>query len=209
MSVLKRIAFYQDRRDEAPNQELARDLARKKDKAGVQEIAANLADKNRNVRSDCLKVLYEIGYLDPGLIAPFAEDFLSLLDDKNNRMVWGAMIGLGTIAELNPGPIWKSIDRVLDAIDEGSVITQVWGIRAVARAAASSAAHIKAVTPRLQGYLKTCVPRDVPTHLESMLPVIQKADWSSWDRVLESRKKGMTVSHLARLKKTLKKIPWM
>jgi len=32
MSVLDRIAHFQNRRDEVPNQELARDLAKKKDR---------------------------------------------------------------------------------------------------------------------------------------------------------------------------------
>ena len=63
MSVLSRIAFFQNRRDEVPNQELARELAASKDAAGIAEIAANLWNKNRNVSSDCLKVLYEIGYM--------------------------------------------------------------------------------------------------------------------------------------------------
>jgi hypothetical protein len=78
MSALEKIAFYQNRRDEVPNQELARQLAQFRDQSGIDEIAANMANKNSNVRSDCLKVLYEIGYLDPTLIAPYVEDFLRL-----------------------------------------------------------------------------------------------------------------------------------
>jgi len=35
----------QNRRDEVPNQELARELARKKDRKGIQEIVDNLANK--------------------------------------------------------------------------------------------------------------------------------------------------------------------
>ena len=42
MSVLNRLATSLGRRDEVPNQELARDLAAKKDKVGVREIAENL-----------------------------------------------------------------------------------------------------------------------------------------------------------------------
>ena len=69
MSTLEKIAFYQNRRDEVPNQLLAKELAATKNKEGIREIAANLENKNKNVRSDCLKVLYEIGYLEPGLIS--------------------------------------------------------------------------------------------------------------------------------------------
>jgi hypothetical protein len=68
-----------------PNQELARELAAREDRAGVREIAENLWNPEPNVRSDCLKVLYEIGYLRPDLVAPYAGDFLKLLGGRNNR----------------------------------------------------------------------------------------------------------------------------
>ncbi|MCI0618234.1 hypothetical protein L0244_35095, partial [bacterium] len=99
MSVLNKIAYFQNRRDEVPNQMLARELAEKKNKKGIREIAENLWSENQNVQSDCLKVLYEIGFLNPNLIAEYAGDFLKLLKSKNNRMVWGSMIALSTIAK--------------------------------------------------------------------------------------------------------------
>jgi hypothetical protein len=207
MSVLNRIAFYRNRRDEVPNQELAADLARRRDVAGVKEIAENLRSKNKNVRSDCLKVLYEISYKEPELVAPYATDFLALLDDENNRMIWGAMIALATIAELNPKPIWKEVEKVTGAIDDGTLITLVWGVRTLARVAAGDTRRSKSILPKLQQYLKSCNPRDVPTHLESMIPIIQGSNWKSLEKIVESRKSEMTASHLSRLKKVLKKVP--
>ena len=65
--MLDRIAFFQNRRDEVPNQLLAKELAETENKVGIKEIAENLQNKNQNVQSDCLKVLYEIGYLKPDL----------------------------------------------------------------------------------------------------------------------------------------------
>ncbi len=59
MTVLQSIAFYQNCRDEAPNQELAQLLTEGYDRQGIQEIAENLWHTNPNVQSDCLKVLYE------------------------------------------------------------------------------------------------------------------------------------------------------
>ena len=41
MSALEKISYFQQRRDEVPNQDLARELARDKDQAGIAEIAAN------------------------------------------------------------------------------------------------------------------------------------------------------------------------
>ena len=137
MTVISGIAFYQNRRDEVPNQELARQLAKSENRTGIHEIAENLWNKNKNIRSDCLKVLYEIGYLRPDLIADYVNDFLKLLKNKENRLVWGAMIGLATIADLRPYEIWGQIDDVIDAVDKGSLITVVWGVKTIAHVAAA------------------------------------------------------------------------
>jgi len=135
MSVINTIAYYQNRRDEVPNQELAHQLAESENNAGIREIAENLWNKNKNIRSDCLKVMYEIGYIRPDLIADYVNDFRKLLIDKENRMVWGAMIGLATIADLRPHQIWKKIDSVINAVDRGSLITVVWGVKTLAHVA--------------------------------------------------------------------------
>lgn len=207
MAVLKQISFYQNRRDEVPNQELARKLARTADKPGIREVADNLTNKNRAIQSDCLKVLYEIGYLKPRLIAPYVKDFLGLLAEKNNRMVWGAMIALASIAEIRHEEIWNQVDNVVAAIDNGTLITLVWGIRTLARAASMSSRRTKIILPKLQTYLRTCKARDVPTHLESMLPVIDGMSWPALKQTVEARRTEMAASHLSRLKKVLKQIP--
>ncbi|HEY5269144.1 MAG TPA: hypothetical protein VII97_02325, partial [Anaerolineales bacterium] len=147
MSTLDKIAFSQNRHDEVPNQILARELAETKNKDGIREIVENLGNKNKNVRSDCLKVLYEIGYLDPGLIADYGNDFLKLLKSKDNRMVWGAMIGLATIAGRHPKEIWEQIDDVICITESGTVITLVWGMRALARVAAADENYKENIFP--------------------------------------------------------------
>ena len=128
-SVLNQIAYFQDRRDEVPNQLLAKELAAKKNKKGVAEIADNLWSDNANIQSDCLKVLYEVGYLSPALIADYVDDFLKLLEHKNNRLVWGAMIALSTIADLRPDEIYKQLSVVRTAMESGTVITMDNGVK--------------------------------------------------------------------------------
>ena len=51
MSVLARLACMQERRDEAPNKSLARDLAEKRDIEGIREIAENLWNKDKNIQT--------------------------------------------------------------------------------------------------------------------------------------------------------------
>jgi hypothetical protein len=204
MSVLDQIAFYQERRDEVPNQELAYKLAAAKDKAGIREIAENLWNKNKNVQSDCLKVLYEIGYIDSDLIADYVEDFLKLLNSKNNRMVWGAMIALGTIAVKRPHEIWTHIDDVIRVVDHGTVITVVWGIKVLAAVAAAGEIYSRKLFPFLLAQLQKCIPRDVPTHAENMLGAVNASNQQEFLAVLTARQPEMSASQLARLKKVFR-----
>jgi hypothetical protein len=73
LAALNKIAYFQNRRDEAPNQVLARQLVDAHDREGVGELAENLWNKNSNIRNDCIKTLYEVGYLAPELILLVSE----------------------------------------------------------------------------------------------------------------------------------------
>jgi len=206
MSVLNQIAFYQDRRDEVPNQELARKLAAARDTAGIQEIAENLWNKDRNIHSDCLKVLYEIGYLDSELIAGYVVDFLKLLKSKNNRMVWGAMIALGTIADKRPHEIWGNIDDVIRTVDQGTVITVVWGVKVLAVVATADENYSRKIFPILIAQLRKCIPRDVPTHAESMLCAVNAGNQPEFLAVLAARQPEMSPAQVNRLKKVIRMV---
>jgi hypothetical protein len=206
MTVLERIAYYQDRRDEVPNQELARDLAQNKDQAGIQEIAAQLWNKNKSVRSDCLKVLYEIGYIDPVLIADYADDFLRLLQDRQNRMVWGAMIGLATIAPLRPEKIGAALDDVLAAVEKGSVITVVWGIRTLSIVATADSSDRERIWPFLMQHLQRCGPRHVPVHAEDIARAVDSSNKDEFLSVLASRQAELSATQASRLKKVLRAV---
>ena len=187
MSVLNRIAYFQNGRDEVPNQQLARELAATKNTDGIREIAHNLWNKNRNVQSDCLKVLYETGYIDPDLIADYVGDFLNLLNSKNNRMVWGGMIALATIADRKPHEIWERIDDVITATEHGSLITVVWGVKTLAKVASADRTYSQKIFPVLINQLRSRIPRDVPTHAESMLCAVDAGNKQEFLSVLESR----------------------
>ena len=204
MSILNRIAYFQNRRDEIPNQELARDLATSKDKKGIQEIAENLWNKDKNVRADCIKVLYEIGYIDPILIADYAEDFVRLLKSANNRMVWGGMTALGSIAALKAEMIYLHLDEIRRAIAEGSVITVDNGILTLARAAAQSDEISVVIFPYLLEHLRTCRPKDVAQHAEKTLVAVNATNRDPFISALEKRLEDLSGAGLARVKKVIK-----
>jgi len=204
MSVLDKIAFYQERRDEVPNQELARQLAETKDLAGIQEIAENLWNKNSKIQSDCIKVLYEIGYLAPELVAPYVGDFLKLLRSRNNRLVWGAMIALSAVARIAADEIYPDWGEIWKAMERGSVITVDAGVLTLAEVAASGSERCREIFPYLLDHLRTCRPKDVPQHAEKILPAVDSSNKDEFIRILEKRMDDMTPSQASRLRRVIK-----
>ena len=204
MSVLNRIAHFQNRRDEVPNQELARDLAAKKDRAGIREIVEHLWDKNANVAADCVKVLYEVGYIDPALIGGYVDDFVKLLKGRNNRLVWGGMIALAESARANPDALFQNLAEIKKAMDAGSVITVDSAVKALALTASAKAEYNTAIFPTLLKHLQTCRPKDVAQHSEKTLPAVNAANKGKFIAALEKRMEDLSGSALARAKKVIK-----
>jgi hypothetical protein len=203
MSVLNRLAHSRGRRDEVPNQELARELAAKKDKAGIREIAENLWSKDKNIQADCIKVLYEIGYLDPALIAGYVDDFAKLLKSRNNRLVWGGMTALSEAARVEPRAVFKHVDAIKQAKETGSVITVDNAIAALARIGAA-AKYNKTVFPYLLKHLASCRPKEVSQHAEKTLPAVTVSNKAEFIKVLEKRMVDLSGPGLTRVKKVIK-----
>jgi hypothetical protein len=204
MSVLNKIAFFQSRRDEIPNQELARNLAQTRNAADIREIAANLWNKEPNIQSDCLKVLYELGYLAPELIVEYVDDFIRLLKHRNNRMVWGGMIALTTIAGLQADKIFPHVDEIIKTMEAGSVITMDNGIRTLALVASQKDEYRQAIFPYLLEHLESCRTKEVPQHAEKSLPAVTSGNKSDFIGVLEKRLEDSSTSQAVRLKKIIK-----
>ena len=204
MSTLSRIAYFQNRRDELPNQELARELAESEDRAGIQEIAENLWNANPSVQSDCLKVLYEIGYLRPELVADYTGDFIKLLKSRNNRLVWGAMIALSTIATLRADELYPHSAEIQWAMDSGSVITRDNGVKVLAAIAGVKTEYRLALFPFLLNHLETCRPKDVPQHTESILPAVDAQTREAFIAVLKRRMDDLSGTQMARVNKVIK-----
>ena len=187
MSVINKISYYQNRSDEIPNQELAKELAVENNKVGIKEIAENLWNENSKIQANCIKVLYEIGYLKPELVADYAEEYLQLLFSKNNRMVWSGMIALSTIAEVKADYIFNHFEEIKTAINKGSVITKDAGILAFANAAAQKEEYSKTIFPFLIEHLMNCRPKDVPQHSEKIVIAVNDDNKKLFVKIVKDR----------------------
>jgi len=202
--ALERIAHFQGRRDEVPNQDLARDLATRKDRKGIREIADNLWNKDKDIQADCVKVLYEVGYISPSLVSEYAEDFVRLLKSRNNRLVWGGMIALATVAELKAEVVFTHLEEIRKAMDSGSVITVDNAVLALARAASKRDEYRRVIFPHLVKHLKTCRPKDVPQHSEKTLPAVAASNKAQFVTTLKGRLDDLSGGGLARVKKVIR-----
>lgn len=204
MPIIEKLASMQNRKDDVPNQELAKEIAKNKDSAAIKEIVENLYNGKKNIQSDCIKVLYEIGYIDPSLIQKYVDDFLKLLGSKSNRLVWGSMIALSTIATLKADKIYENIDMIYSSVKQGSVITVDGGIKTLARVASVNNQFNRHIFPFLMEHLKNCRSKEIPQHSESISVAVNSENSSEFLKVLENRKDGLKTSQLKRVNKVIK-----
>jgi len=206
MNWINKISFYRNIRNEEPNKELAAELAASDNTEGIKEISQYLYDKNKSVASDCLAVLYTIGYTKPVLIKDYTADFLKLLESKNNRMVWGSMIALSTIAEVKPGEIFKSIDLIIETMKKGTLITEVWGIKALVNLSLQNKGYKEELLSLLFDYLEKCRPIDFAKRVETILPIIANSEENEIiSRIIELKTQELTDAQKKKLKAVINK----
>lgn len=206
MNWISKIAFNRNIRNENPNKELAIELVNTNNKEGIEEISKYLFDKNKSVSSDCLSVLYTIGYSKPELIQDYIDDFLKLLESKINRMVWGSMIALSTIAQLKSDYLFKKIDLILRTMSEGTLITEVWGIKLLVNLSIVNVEYKNKLLPILFDYLEKCRPIDFSTRIETILSVIDSHyEIETLNKIITSKSLELTDSQTKKLKTILKK----
>lgn len=190
MSVLNKLATALNRRDEVPNQELAKAIVRTSDKRAVKELVENLVHKDKNIQSDCIKVLYEIGALEPALIAPYYREFGKLLDSKNNRLVWGAMTALDSIAAQEPKGVYGLLAKVLNVADGGSVITRDHAVGILVKLGTLKQ-YADECVPLLIEQLMSCPNNQFPMYAEMSLALVSDKNKAALQKIMTRRLDGL------------------
>lgn len=206
MNVIEKLACALGQRSEIPNIELAKEIAKKKDKKAVADLIALLGNKNKDIQNDAVKVLYETGERDPALIAGYLKSFLGLLEHKNNRLQWGAMTAINAIVPEDPEAVYRFLPDIIDAADKGSVITKdnavniLIGLGGLKKYADDS---FSLLTEQLKkGFIN-----QVPMYAERMLPLVNEKNKPAFIKILRSRINEIEKeSARKRLEKIIKKI---
>lgn len=186
MDILDKIASAHGRQDQILNQELARQIADGNDKKAIGELVEGLQHKKTAVRGDCIKVLYEVGYSNPELIAPHISAFLELLKHKDNRLQWGAMTALDTIAPVNPELVYQSLPEIISVADNGSVITKDHAVGILIQLG-KIAKYANEVFALLNEQLLKSPTNQLPKYAENAMPLINGSNRDTFIRTLTSR----------------------
>lgn len=206
MKVLDKIASALDRRDEVPNQELAKEIVAKADKGAVQVLVENLTNKSKAIQNDCIKVLYEIGERKPDMIAGYSANFLPLLDHKNNRLQWGAMTALNYISTIKPKNIYDNLHKIVGATDHSSVITRDQAVNILINLTAVPEYSENAFSLLLEQLLNSPA-NQLPMYAERAMPFVQEENKESFITALRSRLDDMEKeSKRKRVEKVIKKL---
>ncbi|MCK8058578.1 MULTISPECIES: hypothetical protein [unclassified Fusibacter] len=204
MSYIEQISYLKGIRSEVPNQELAKGLAIANDVAGMDEIASYLFDKNKSIASDCLKVLYEAGYINPQLSSNYIDQYLKLLTSKNNRMVWGAMIAIWNVAKIEHEKVYAHIDKILHLTETGTLITHVTGIKILLALCEVKTSYYDKLYPVLIKYLEACRPIDFGKRVEDYMVILNEDNKDAIVKIVSDRLEHLNKSQLARVKRALK-----
>lgn len=175
MPVIAQLATSMNRRDEEPNIALAKKITAKADHAAVKELISYLWHKDKNIRHDSIKVLYEAAAIHPAMIAPYYNDFIRLIETGNNRMLWGAMTALDYVAQEIPGELFKVLPKIEAGAEKDSVIARDHAVGIFAKLA-SSEKYAKKVLPVLIRQLLTCPLNQLPMYAEITLKHIQQRE---------------------------------
>lgn len=186
MSILNKLSSALQRKDEEPNVELAQAIVQVEDKEAVQELVNNLHNKNKGIQSDCIKVLYEISAIKPDLIAEYSEEFLELLEHKNNRLVWGAMTALDSITLENPRLLASELPKIIAAANKGSVIVRDHAVGILIKLC-SLEGYAHQTLPQLIEQLKDCPSNQLPMYAENAIAIITEKNKPLFTETLLNR----------------------
>ena len=188
--AIDRLASSVNRRDEVPNVRLAESIVKKDDEEAILDLIRNLANKDKEIQSDCIKVLYEVGERKPAMIARFAEEFGALLESKNNRVAWGAMTALDSIAMERPETLHRMMPKIIASANKGSVISRDHAVSILTKLASRKEYSDDAV-PKLLEQLRRSPNNQLPAYAEKAITIVDDKNRDRFLKVLRSRLSGI------------------
>jgi hypothetical protein len=206
MTIINLLASSQGKKGNEANIQLAKQISAAENKVAVKELVENLTNKDKAIQSDCIKTLYELGYIKPELIADYCTEFIKLLISKNNRLVWGGMIAIASITDLKHKEIFERLNEIIEVVNKGSVITRDNGIEILAKLNRHDR-YFNTTDPLLIDQLWKCPIKQLPMYIDKSMKSINTQTKEIYATIIEKRKHECeSDSQTKRLEKSLKEI---
>lgn len=133
-------------------------------------------------------------------------DFIQLLQSKNNRLVWGGMTAISKITFLKPQEVFENIETIINAYENGSVITRDNSISVFAELSKADKKYEMVMFHRILEHLRTCKPKEVGQHSERAFICVNEKNAKEFEVVLLKRREQLTDAQKKRIDKLLKMI---
>jgi hypothetical protein len=185
-NVLEKLASALGRREEEPNIALAEELTHQRDVNAIQLLVDNLTNNNKKIQNDCIKVLYEIGASKPDLIAGHLPKFIEYLNSKNNRLQWGAMTAIATIADYTPGDVYGFLPQIIIAANQGSVITRDQAVEILIKLCQTPTKKVNTFDLLMQLLAKSAL-NQLPMYAEKVVAIVNPENKNIFLDVLKNR----------------------
>lgn len=194
------------RRDEKVNIELAVLISTANDSKSVSKLFELLNNSKKEIQYDCIKTIYEIGARNPELISPHLNELLPYLKSKNNRLVWGAMTSISSVASMIPTKIFPVLPEIIDGSERGSVIAKDHAMK-ILRTLAEVKKYQNEIIPLMLEQLKLAPDNQFPSYALLISEVIDKLNSNHFVQIISVRIKTIeTESKIKTLNKILKSL---
>jgi len=157
------------------------------------------------MQNDCIKV-HEVGEISSALIADYANNFIALLDHKNNRLQWGAMTAINTITLEKPKQVHDALSKIIDAANKGSVITKDYAVNILIRLC-SVKQYAEEAFQLLIEQLSNSPDNQLPMYAERAIPIINNNNKKLFIKTLSERLSDIDKdTKRKRIEKVIKKV---
>lgn len=203
MSLADKLACATDRRDEAPNIELAAALAKQEElNSEILELLSIVKNGYKPQRHDAIKVLYELAALRPNEMSDKFTLFIDMLAEKDNRVLWGLLTLIAETATAHPDLVPPHLDNILAAADRGSVIAKDRAIEILALLLRHQI-ETERVLPLIFDQLEKAAINQLPNYAEQMAPLLPKLEAAKFMALLETRLDEASPAKRKRLEKAI------
>ncbi|WP_425390096.1 hypothetical protein [Ekhidna sp.] len=207
MPIQDQLAFALDRNDQEPNRLVAKQIVDAGGTKEVKELISFIKSKpKQRAQSDAILALAYVGEQAPALLSDEASFLISQLNSSVNRVIFGSMIALAHIAHLQREKLFDALPKIIDSMDEGTVVTRDHGYR-IMITLYNDRRFQDDMFLLIQEQLMKAPSNQLGQYAERLIEVLNENHLQPLIEILEERRADITNEHhIKRLNKNLKKL---